>query len=110
MVLRNMDGWRRLPDDNVPVLMRNAVAGWRKRTEQGPILAFEFHLPRPDRLPLKRYRLVVPVQGEAGCEIALDLPRYATDAHVKRAEELLLGAAASLKYGLEGVFHGDSYR
>ena len=108
MIFKNMDGWRRLPSDNVSMKLRNAAAGWRKRTEQGPIFAYEFHLPRPGRSPLKRYTLVAPVQGETGCEITLDLPRSATHNHVKRAEELLLGTAVSLRYGLEGVLNGDS--
>jgi len=109
MTFRNMDGWRKLGEDYVSVVLRGAKMGWRKRTEQGPIFAFEFHLPQTDTLPLKRYTLVVPVQGEVGCEIKLDLPRCATEGQVKRAEDLLLSMAVAMKYGLEGVLYGDSH-
>lgn len=102
MVLRNMDGWRRLGTDNVILKLHSAHAGWRKATPAGDIYVFEYCLQgSPYR---RRYSMVLYIaSAPAESRIVVDLPRGKEANVLNGMVELLASTGTILNMALKGI-------
>jgi hypothetical protein len=104
MILKNMDGWRRLSPDDPLVSIRNATLGWRKHAGHGCLYVFEYRLPTSPGTYRRRYSMEMHVSVQSNeARITYDLP-MGREGHVLSAvEEALVSLGNVARLSLAGA-------